>query len=201
MSLVVQNTEKRILIVDDEAALRTVFSMALKSERIKTREAADGHEALKFLKDEDFDLVLLDLRMPGPSGLDVLKRMRQRGDYTPVVIVSAYAPGSAIIRGISLGVTSFIGKPITLTQIRQVVDDQLERKENSAIDRAKKRVEWLDFSGAAAELRGLEDFTLLREILHELAKGKSPKELSHLNDKSESLIVTQPKRRGADTEY
>ncbi|MGJ8696503.1 MAG: response regulator [Verrucomicrobiaceae bacterium] len=188
----VQSSEKKLLIVDDEELLRTVFSLALRSDRVTTCEAGDGHEALNMLRNQDYDLVLLDLRMPGPSGLDVLKRMRQLGDFTPVIIVSAFIPGSAVIRAISQGVTTFAGKPMTLTYLRRMVENQLSRSQHGEMERAKRCAEQMDFSGALAELPDGRDAEIWRKIFEGLAEGKSPRELSHLERKAESLVTLQP---------
>ena len=79
-----------ILIVDDEPNVRLTYRTALETEGLEVREAPDGRTALDALSERQFDLAILDMRMPEVSGLELLERMRGKGIQTPVVIVTAY---------------------------------------------------------------------------------------------------------------
>lgn len=187
---------KRVLIVDDEEPLRFLFSMALDGESCSVDEAADGQAALKRLETECYDLVLLDLNMPGLSGIDVLEAMRARRDMTRVGIISAFIPGSAIVRAASLGVTSFLGKPMTLNFLREAVDESLLKHEESLLSRAHSWAAQLDFAKAfqslkksARPLNSIE--SLWMKLFEELSKGKSPAELSDLEPLLGWLVLTE----------
>ena len=81
------NTEK-ILLVDDERAIRLAVRTALTREGMQVTEAADGSEALELLKKQQFHLVILDVMMEHVGGYDVLQAMRAAGDHTPVMMLS-----------------------------------------------------------------------------------------------------------------
>lgn len=80
-----------ILIVDDEANIRLLYEKELRAEGYETLLARDGNEALAKVKQDDIDLVLLDIKMPGMDGLDLLNRIMNINPQMPVVLNSAYA--------------------------------------------------------------------------------------------------------------
>jgi CheY-like chemotaxis protein len=81
---------EKILIVDDEPMIRRLFSRVLRAAGYQTVEAEDGHAALAALTDTTFDLMLLDLRMPGMNGVETLRTMHQRGIGVRVYVVTAF---------------------------------------------------------------------------------------------------------------
>jgi DNA-binding response OmpR family regulator len=78
------------LIVEDDPNVRLVFRTALESNEYLLSTAKDGETALRYLKHDPADLVLLDLQMPEMGGMEVLRRLREAGNAVPVVIVTAY---------------------------------------------------------------------------------------------------------------
>lgn len=187
---------KRLLIVDDEKPLRFLFSMALEQEDSTVDEAANGREALNLLQEHEYDLVLLDLSMPGLSGLDVLKTMRARKDMTRVGIISAFIPGSAVLTAASLGVTSFLGKPMTLDFLRKAVDESLLLKSDNLLSRAHALASKLEFSKAFQILqRAQSELTptasLWMNLYREFARQKSPAELTHWEPRLRKLILSE----------
>lgn len=119
----------RILIVEDEPNVRLVFRAALASDEYSVSVAEDGESALRWLvaDREPFDLVLLDLRMPGIDGMEVLRRLRESGNDVPVVIVSAHDSTPNVVRTIRLGAFDFLPKPTTPGDLRRVVAEVLAR--------------------------------------------------------------------------
>src|SRR5262245_23384419 len=103
-------TSRRILIVEDEPNVRMVFSTALVSDEYTISVAEDGETALRWLASRPYDLVLLDLRMPGIDGIEVLSRLRTSGNDVPVVIVSAYDSIPNVVQTIRLGAFDFLPK-------------------------------------------------------------------------------------------
>jgi len=185
MSVSALNKVSRLLIVDDEASLRTLFSMALESDDHSTECAVDGGDALKKMDESSFDLVLLDLSMPGMSGLDVLRELRARRDLTTVTIISAYIPGSAILKAIAMGVTEFLGKPVQLQPLRNFVEGQIRNRSNSPLEFAKKAARILNFERAADELKKSDTPLDLKtsiwlELFESLKDGKTVHDLDHL---------------------
>lgn len=81
---------KRILVVDDEENIRTLYKLELEDEGFKVALASSGEEALERLEREAFDLVTLDIKMPGTGGIEVLRRIKERYGNLPVVLLTAY---------------------------------------------------------------------------------------------------------------
>ena len=96
------NTEK-ILLVDDERAIRLAVRTALTREGMQVTEAADGSEALELLKKQQFHLVILDVMMEHVGGYDVLQAMRAAGDHTPVMMLSGKSDEMDQVLGLGFG--------------------------------------------------------------------------------------------------
>src|SRR5271157_858781 len=113
--------QKRILIVDDEPNVRMVFRTTLEAAGHEVAEAADGAVAILLARKAPFDLILLDLKMPGTGGMETLKRLRNSGDQTPVVVVTAHGGIAEAVAAVKLGATDFLPKPVSPTSLREVV--------------------------------------------------------------------------------
>jgi CheY-like chemotaxis protein len=133
------NRGVRILIVEDEPNVRLVFRTALEPNGYQIIEASDGETALAWLGQEHLDVVLLDLLMPGVDGLEVLDRLRERGNDTPVVIVSAYDRAPNVVQAMRLGAIDFLSKPLTPVALRATIADVLAREEHSESERRLER--------------------------------------------------------------
>jgi DNA-binding response OmpR family regulator len=116
-----------VLIVDDEPNVRLMFRTALQSAGYETAEAGDGQAALSWLERTSPDLMLLDLKMPGIDGMETLRRMREAGDETPVVIITAHGSIPDAVAAMRLGAIDFLSKPVTPERLRTVVADVAAR--------------------------------------------------------------------------
>ena len=81
---------KRIIVIDDESAIRRSFELALEESGYEVDTAASGKEGLEMLQNEAYDLVFLDLKMPGLTGVETLRELRKRDENIPVYIVTAF---------------------------------------------------------------------------------------------------------------
>jgi DNA-binding NtrC family response regulator len=120
---------KRILIVDDEPNVRLNYRITLELESHEVVETSSGTEALKKLKLGKFDLALLDMRMPGMSGLDLLAAMRAQKIRTPAIIVTGYSDVSNAVRAMKLGAIDFLQKPLRPEDLRRVANEIISRNE------------------------------------------------------------------------
>ncbi len=111
----------RILIVDDEAAIRSSLREALMAEGYDTEIAESGEEALARCHGTMFDLVVTDLRLPGVSGLEILKALRNQGNSTPVIMMTAYGDVDTAVSAMRSGAYDFIPKPFKLSAIKKQV--------------------------------------------------------------------------------
>lgn len=113
-------SNSRILIADDDAAIRELLKEILADDYDIT-EATTGEQALDSLKTGKHDLVLLDFQLPGMSGIDVLKQLRDQQGELPVILITAHGSPNIAIQASSLGVYGFISKPFEIDDITQQV--------------------------------------------------------------------------------
>lgn len=114
--------KNRILVVDDEDALRTVLSSELEGEGYKVASAADGSEAIEILKKEGFDLILLDIKMPNVDGFEVLKFVKESHPDTKVIMLTGFADLKNAIESKKLGAEDFVSKPYDLVDLLTTVE-------------------------------------------------------------------------------
>ena len=107
----------RVLLVEDDEMIAQGLQTALRQASFATDRVADGPSADAALQAERFDLVLLDLGLPGRGGLDVLRGMRRRGDATPVIILTARDDVQSRIAGLDAGADDYIVKPFDLDEV------------------------------------------------------------------------------------
>ncbi len=121
-------TEPRILLVEDESAIRLALSGLLKRAGFEIEQAATGEEALERLAREDFDFVLTDLALgEGASGMDVLRLSKERQPETPVVMITAHGNEKIAVEAMKAGADDYVPKPFDNDEIRLVVRRCLER--------------------------------------------------------------------------
>jgi DNA-binding response OmpR family regulator len=110
-----------ILVVDDDAAMCAFLERLLIKEGHAVIVAQDAALALRMARDQDFDLIFLDIVMPAMDGLDFLVYLRNSGSTTPVVPITGNATLDAIIEAISMGVSGYLIKPFTVGEIQKAV--------------------------------------------------------------------------------
>ena len=121
----------RVLIVDDEPAVLVALERALRLERYEIDLAADGHEALDRLADTRLDAVVLDVAMPGIDGLEVCRRLRDAGDRTPVLMLTARDSVDDRVAGLDAGADDYLVKPFALRELQARLRALLRRTEAS----------------------------------------------------------------------
>jgi DNA-binding response OmpR family regulator len=175
---------KCVLIVDDEPNVRLMLRTALESSGYRVVEAVDGLAALAQLRTSVCDLVLLDLRMPKVDGMATLYRLRERGDATPVVMLTAHGSIPDAVTAMKLGAIDFLTKPITPNALRAVVSEVIRRNEDRPAPAAKPAAHRRPFGYELARAkRALNrgDFDeaerMLREVLGADADSKEAHEL------------------------
>jgi len=160
----------RILLVEDDLTLRTALGDALSGEGHAVTVAADGHEARALLRDQRFDLCVLDIMLPGPSGLELLRELRQRDGDTPVLLLTARGEEGDKVLGLELGADDYVTKPFSLRELLARVKAMLRRRDRDA----SALVEQFSLGSAHVDLAA---FTLRRDgTTHKL----SPKEAGML---------------------
>jgi DNA-binding NtrC family response regulator len=125
----------KILIVDDEKYTRIFLNSLLKEENYDTKVATGGYEALEFVAESEFDLMLLDLKMPQIDGLSVLKLLKTNYPNLPVIIMTAFATIQTAVESIKLGAANYLTKPFEDHEavkiiVRNVIEQKLLVEEN-----------------------------------------------------------------------
>jgi two-component system KDP operon response regulator KdpE len=110
-------TPLRVLIVDDEPPIRRFLRTALAAQDYRVEEAADGEAALDFLKRNPLDLVILDLGLPGMDGLEVVRRLREAGNTTPIIILSSRDDEAGKVAALDLGADDYVSKPFGVEEL------------------------------------------------------------------------------------
>ena len=102
----------RVLVVDDEEVVRLGYRRVLSTDGFRVMAAGNGAEALDLMAGDRFDVVLLDLRMPGMDGLDVLRAIKERWPESEVVVVTGYPSIETAKEAVKLGAYDYLAKPV-----------------------------------------------------------------------------------------
>jgi DNA-binding NtrC family response regulator len=118
----------RILIIDDEEVMRDVLETVLQRENFETLTAGSGEEGLALLDEEDIDLIVLDMMLPGMDGHETLRSIKDTHPNTPVIIVTAYSSIDGAIGAMKMGAFHYIPKPFKNEEVVLTVNNALEQK-------------------------------------------------------------------------
>jgi len=150
-------SNRSVLIVDDEKNIRLTLSMALEKLNVPVDTAVNGEEALQKLAEKSYGLMLLDLRMPGIDGMEVLRRVPEIRPEVKVVIITAYGSIEAAVEAMKLGAVDFLQKPFDAEDVRELVSSLLDqatqeryrgREYDSYLELALKRIGGGEFDAA-----------------------------------------------------
>jgi len=116
----------KILVVDDESSHRQMIKAVLSAEGYEIREAADGNQAVKAVEEKFHDLVLMDIRMPGLSGIEALQKIKDISPGIPVIIMTAYASVNTAIDALKSGAYDYLTKPLDIEELKILVAKALQ---------------------------------------------------------------------------
>ena len=126
--------ENHILVIDDEENMRYMLQLTLENEGYSVSAAEDGHEGIRLFGRQHFDFVICDVKMPGISGLDVLRAVMQTAPHTPVIMISAYGTIEAAIEAMKQGAYDYVMKPFKqdemLLTLKKAEEREHLRREN-----------------------------------------------------------------------
>lgn len=166
------NPQERVLVVDDDPALRRSLERVLRLGGYEVEIAEHGQAALALLAAGRYAAVVLDVGMPRPDGLDVCRRLRERGDRTPVIMLTAREAVADRVDGLEAGADDYITKPFAVEELLARLRAVLRRAGRGAGGRALAyadvtlvpQTREVRRDGAAVELRPTE-FSLLETFL------------------------------------
>jgi DNA-binding NtrC family response regulator len=121
---------QRILLVDDDEDMRSLLADVLTDEGFTVDQAANGAEALVLLHRETFAAILLDKRMPGLSGMDLLPGLRVVCPDTPVIVITAFGDARTAAEGAARGAFGLLCKPFRMDDLRAMLDRALARQDS-----------------------------------------------------------------------
>ncbi len=143
---------RKILIIDDEKAIRWSLQEALKNAGYETDEAENGSKGMKKFNDDPADMVILDLKLPDTSGIEILKKIKKNYRDTPVIMMTAYGEVETAVEAIKRGAYDFILKPFQLEKMKITIKNALQqsnlRHELEEIkDKNRKAYDFKNFIG------------------------------------------------------
>lgn len=137
--------EIRVLLVDDEKDFADILAKRLDVRDFNVACVYTGEEALKLIQSEEYDLVLLDVMMPGRSGLDILKEIKAYDPMIPIIMLTGHARVNTAIEGIELGAYDYLIKPVEIQVLVEKMRLAYSHK-TSEIEKAQSRVTTLNRS-------------------------------------------------------
>jgi two-component system alkaline phosphatase synthesis response regulator PhoP len=120
-------TEPRILLVEDEEAIAQGLLLNFRRKGWRPALAGDGGEGLRLAQEEQFDLIVLDVRLPTIDGFEVCQRLRSSGDLTPILMLTAKNQPDDVVYGLKLGADDYVTKPFDLAELLARVEGLLRR--------------------------------------------------------------------------
>lgn len=124
----------RVLVVEDDRDISSAICKVLKINNFYTDAVYDGLEALKYLKYDEYDCVILDIMMPKLDGISTLKQMRENNDFTPVIILTAKSDIDDKVGGLDAGADDYLSKPFSMKELVARVK-ALTRRKNTVINK------------------------------------------------------------------
>jgi two-component system alkaline phosphatase synthesis response regulator PhoP len=164
---------RRILVVEDDRTLRTALAFNLTREGYEVQSAVDGEQALAMARGGQLDLILLDVMLPGMSGIEVLRVLRKDGIGTPVVILSAKGDEIDRVVGLKVGADDYVAKPFSRPELLARIEAVLRRERREVAtdeqgDRARGPMELgavrIDVAQRTLEIAGQEVHLTTKEF-------------------------------------
>ncbi len=162
-----QNQRPRLLVVDDDRAILTLIGTIALAEGFDVATTTNGEDAMKQLRQRPAELVLLDLRMPGVTGLDVLRSIRDVSPKCKVVLMTGFATIDSAVEAVKLGALDYLTKPFDLQRLRQLLatvrDEATQRREVLTMEGdLAQRLEFCGMVGRGPAMQ--EVFGLIRRL-------------------------------------
>ncbi len=122
------DTTLRVLIVDDEDDFRETIVKRLNARKIQSEGAASGVKALEVLKDKDFDVIVLDVKMPGMDGIETLRHIKKMKPEIEVIMLTGHASVEFGLKGMQLGAFDYVMKPAPLNELLDTIGQAYNKK-------------------------------------------------------------------------
>ncbi len=161
--------ERRVMVVEDDAAMRQMLASLFEKKGLSVCTAASAGEALSHAEEEEFEVVLSDIRMPGKTGIEMVGELRQLRPETPVILMTAFGSIDSAVQAMRAGAFDYITKPFEPEAVMLTVERALERRaleeENRRLRRAVDQTSTMgELIGASPAMRDI--FALIRKVAH-----------------------------------
>ena len=186
MEYLIGQESNRIMVVDDEQVIRDVLSDFFTSENFVVESVSSGEDAMRELESKHYDLVLTDMKMPGISGIDLLRQIKERKLDTLVIIMTGFGTVDTAVAAMKLGAFDYINKPFKLDELIQVIRRAMnsQRLERENI-RLKEVMNLYELSEAVNQSLNLEN--VLRVIAETAIKELGADQVSILLEQEEEF--------------
>lgn len=134
-----------ILVIEDETAIMVAIEDALNNAGFNVLSTRNGQQGLKYALEEEYDLIILDLMLPKMNGLEILKRLRMKDKYVPIIILTAKSLEQDKVKGFDLGADDYMTKPFGVKELVARIKTRLKHANNHAQLIARYSLEGIDF--------------------------------------------------------
>jgi DNA-binding NtrC family response regulator len=121
-------TKPKILVIDDDETVRRSYQRSLQTVRCDVETAANGEDAIRALTDHPFDVLLLDMRMPGMDGMAVLKAAKQTAPDSEIIVITGYPTIEGAKQAVQLGAYDYLSKPVGPREVIKATNGALNQK-------------------------------------------------------------------------
>jgi len=118
----------RILVVDDEQVIRELFERRLEKKDFEVHTAENGEKAISKISEDFFNVTIIDLKMPGIEGMEILKTIKRNNPYVEVIVITGFATPQSAVEAMKLGAFDYVTKPFDLSVMEKTIDDCLEKQ-------------------------------------------------------------------------
>ncbi|TYB31433.1 MAG: response regulator [Candidatus Mcinerneyibacterium aminivorans] len=167
--------EKNILIIDDEKNIRMTLEKALAEDNYSIDMAINGEEALKKIKDKHYSVILLDLKLPGMDGIEVLEKINELDYETNIIIITGYGSIESAVKTMKLGAIDYLRKPFKPEKIRELVNEVYEKYDIKIDENAENTEDFNKIINLAKNKINNKDFNEAEKLLQKATGKKSTK--------------------------
>lgn len=123
------SAQPKILVVDDDEVVRRSYQRSLQTVRCDVQAVSNGEDALQAVREQNFDVLLLDLRMPGMDGMAVLKAVKQTSPRSEVIVITGYPSVETAKQAVQLGAYDYLAKPVGPAEVINATNNAITQKE------------------------------------------------------------------------
>jgi DNA-binding NtrC family response regulator len=179
----------RILIVDDERSIRNTLKEILEFEKFTVDTAEDGPSGLKKITENNYDVVLCDIKMPVMDGMEVLQKVREAGVDTPIVMISGHGNIETAVEAIKMGAYDFVEKPLDLNRTLVTLRNALDRSSLAAETKTlRKKIDLIKGSNIVGES---EPIRAIKEMISKVAPSDARVLITGPNGSGKELVARQ----------